>query len=99
VRFFAYSRSWRVEKIRPLLYAFGALPNVKLWLSADKDSGLPADVPEGIRVAWLQVDEQPPLWGRDRLPGSQTPPYGPADGGPGVRSRTPGDEGHELLFL
>jgi hypothetical protein len=63
VRFFAYSRSWRVEKIRPLLYAFGALPNVKLWLSADKDSGLPADVPEGIRVAWLQVDEQPPPGG------------------------------------
>jgi hypothetical protein len=63
VRMFAYSRSWRVDRIRPLLYAFGALPNVRLWLSADKDSGLPADVPKGIRVAWLQDDEQPPHGG------------------------------------
>lgn len=59
VRFFAYSRSWRVEAIRPLLYAWGALPNVRLWLSADSDSGLPPTVPQGIRVAWLQVDHQP----------------------------------------
>jgi hypothetical protein len=62
-RMFAYSRSWRVEKIRPLLYAFGALPNVRLWLSADKDSGMPTAVPPGIRVAWLQVDEQAPNGG------------------------------------
>jgi hypothetical protein len=55
VRFLCYSRSWRVEKIRPLLYAFGALPNVRLWLSADSETGYPPDVPEGIRVAWLQT--------------------------------------------
>lgn len=60
VRFFAYSRSWRIEKIRPLLYAFGALPNVRLWLSADSDTGQPVDVPEGIRVAWLQHNEVVP---------------------------------------
>jgi hypothetical protein len=60
---FAYSRSWRVEKLRPLLFAFGAVPNVKLWLSANKDSGLPQNVPPGIRVAWLQVDETPPQGG------------------------------------
>lgn len=63
VRMFAYSRSWRVETIRPLLYAWGALPNVRLWLSADRSSGLPTDVPPGIRVAWLQVDEAPPQGG------------------------------------
>lgn len=63
VKMFAYSRSWRVEKLRPLLYAFGALPNVRLWLSADKDSGLPENVPPGVRVAWLQVDEAPPQGG------------------------------------
>jgi hypothetical protein len=63
VRMFAYSRSWRVEKIRPLLYAWGALPNVRLYLSADRDSGLPQNVPPGIRVAWLQVDEQLPPGG------------------------------------
>lgn len=62
-RMFCYSRSWRIEKLRPLLYAFGALPNVRLWLSADRDSGLPENVPEGIRVAWLQVDETLPAGG------------------------------------
>lgn len=62
-RMFAYSRSWRVEKIRPLLYAWAALPNVKLWLSADKDSGLPQDLPEGVRVAWLQDTETLPQGG------------------------------------
>lgn len=63
VRMFGYSRSWRCDNIRPLLYAFGALPNVRLWLSADRDSGLPPEVPQGIRVAWLQVDEAPPQGG------------------------------------
>jgi len=60
VRFFSYSRSWRVEKIRPLLYAFGALPNVRLWLSADAETGYPSVVPAGIRVAWLQHNEVVP---------------------------------------
>lgn len=63
VKMFAYSRSWRVETIRPLLYAWGALPNTRLWLSADRDSGLPENVPEGAQVAWLQVDESPPPGG------------------------------------
>jgi hypothetical protein len=62
-RLFAYSRSWRVEKIRPLLYAFGALPNVRLWLSADRESGLPENVPQGIRVAWLQDTQALPPGG------------------------------------
>lgn len=60
VTFFGYSRSWRVDTIRPLLYAFGALPNVKLWLSCDRDTGVPQDVPERIRIAWLQDQESQP---------------------------------------
>lgn len=57
VKMFAYSRSWRVEKVRPLLYAWGALPNVRLWLSADRDA-YPKNVPQGVRVAYMQVAEE-----------------------------------------
>jgi hypothetical protein len=53
-RFFTYTRSWRVEKIEPLLRAFAALENVRLWYSADSDTGYPSQVPEGVQVAWLQ---------------------------------------------
>lgn len=52
-RFFAYTRSYRVPKMVPYLRAFAALDNVRLWYSADEETGYPADVPEGVRVAWL----------------------------------------------
>lgn len=58
VRFLCYSRSWRVEKIKPLLFAFGALPNVRLWLSADQETGYPPEVPEGCKVVWMQTTER-----------------------------------------
>jgi hypothetical protein len=59
-RFFCYSRSWRVEEIKPLLFTFGALPNVRLWLSADAATSIPPEIPEGVRVAWLQRDQSLP---------------------------------------
>lgn len=62
-RFFAYTRSWRVPKIEPYLRAFAGLPNVRLWYSADRESGLPASVPDGVRVAWMQDSEAAPPGG------------------------------------
>ncbi len=56
-RFFAYTRSWRVPVIEPYLRALAALKNVRLWYSADAEAA-PSDVPEGVRVAWLQVSEE-----------------------------------------
>lgn len=56
---FCYSRSWRIDKIRALLAAFAALENVQLWYSADCDSGYPPEVPERVRVAWLQHSPLP----------------------------------------
>ena len=53
-RFFTYTRSWRVGKIEPLLRSFAALENVRLWYSADSDTGHPPEIPEGVQVAWLQ---------------------------------------------
>ncbi len=39
--FLAYTRSWRKFALVPALMKLAALPNVRLWLSADRDSGEP----------------------------------------------------------
>lgn len=57
VLFYAYTRSWRIPELRPTLEALALLPNFQLWYSADRDSGLPADVPPGIKVCWLLTQE------------------------------------------
>lgn len=55
--FYSYTRSWRVASIVPVLEELAGLENVRLWFSADDDTGIPSDVPEGVRVAWL-MDRQ-----------------------------------------
>lgn len=57
VRFYAYTRSWRVPEVVPVLEALAALPNVRLWYSCDTDTGEPASVPAGVRLAFLQHAE------------------------------------------
>jgi hypothetical protein len=59
---YAYTRSWRVGFIRPALEELATLPNMRLWYSADADTGKPSPVPAGVRVAWLlqQADEPVP---------------------------------------
>ena len=66
-RFYAYTRSWRVADLLPGLTRLAALPNVKLFLSADSDTGKPPRIPR-TRIAWLQTDSGdvvPPLGRRD----------------------------------
>src|SRR5262245_25954902 len=53
VRFFFYTRSWRVAAIRPVLERMAALPNCRAWFSCDRDPGLPAARPPGARPARL----------------------------------------------
>lgn len=64
VRFYFYTRSWRVPAIVPVLRRMAALPNVRAWCSVDEDTATPApeDVPPGFELAYLQVDveEQAP---------------------------------------
>jgi hypothetical protein len=55
-RLYAYTRSWRLPGLRPWLEELAVLPNVRLWYSADTDTGMPRRLPEGVRVAWLQLD-------------------------------------------
>jgi hypothetical protein len=61
--FYAYTRSWRLPGLRQGLERLAALPNVRLWFSADADTGVPEGLPPGVRVAWLMLDadeEVPP---------------------------------------
>lgn len=57
VRFFAYTRSWRTPAVRRELARLARLPNVRLWYSCDKETGLPARTPRGVRVAYMAVDD------------------------------------------
>jgi hypothetical protein len=55
VRFYFYSRSWRVPAIQRALVAMAEFPNVRAWLSCDRDTGVPDPVPAGFRIAWLMT--------------------------------------------
>jgi hypothetical protein len=61
VTFYAYTRSWRLPGLRTELERLAALPNVRLWYSADRDTGMPDRLPAGVRVAWLQEDHADPV--------------------------------------
>jgi len=62
VTFYFYTRAWRVLAIRAVINRMAALANCVAWFSADRDTGVPADVPPRARVAWLMTapDEVPP---------------------------------------
>jgi hypothetical protein len=53
--FWFYTRSWCVPTIFPLIAAISVLPNCKVWLSVDAETGYPPDVPETCRVAFMQT--------------------------------------------
>jgi hypothetical protein len=60
VRFFGYTRSWRVPELLVRLERFWALPNVQLFASMDKSMNeLP---PLGWRRAWLEDDPRANLF-------------------------------------
>lgn len=58
----AYTRSWRRSKFRKALRKLARLPNVVLYWSCDIDTGMPVNIPEGVRTAWLMTSpvEVPP---------------------------------------
>jgi hypothetical protein len=62
VRFYFYSRSWRLPAIRRVLAAMAKLPNVRAWYSCDRATGVPRHLPIGVRLAWLMTgpDDLPP---------------------------------------
>ncbi len=62
-RFFLYTRSWRVPEIAVVLEQMAEQSNVRVWYSADPETGLPEPVPAGVRVAWMQSSEDDPQLG------------------------------------
>ena len=56
VTFFAYTRSWRVPGFADVFRDMAGLQNVRLWYSCDRETGVPDEVPEGVRLAWLMAD-------------------------------------------
>lgn len=57
VRFYAYTRSWRLPSIAAVLEKMAALRAMRLWYSIDDETGVPPTVPAGTRLAFLQVRE------------------------------------------
>jgi Gene product 88 len=56
--FYTYTRSWCLSGLRDAIELHLApLANLRLWYSADRDTGMPGLLPAGVRVAWLQLDE------------------------------------------
>lgn len=56
-KFFAYTRSYRVADVEPVLREMSLLRNVRLWYSCDAQTGIPGRVPVNVRVAWMMEDE------------------------------------------
>lgn len=54
VRFWGYTRSWRIPELRPHLEELKKQPNVHLFASTDESITEP--IPVGWRVAWIQGD-------------------------------------------
>ncbi|MCE9556544.1 MAG: hypothetical protein K8T91_24610 [Planctomycetes bacterium] len=55
-RFYFYTRSWRNPAIRMVIDRMARLPNCRVWYSVDRDTGVPAEVPARVRVAWLMSE-------------------------------------------
>ena len=57
VRFYWYSRSWRIPEIASVLEEMAALRCCRAWYSIDAETGVPLRLPVGVRLAYMQVDD------------------------------------------
>jgi len=53
--FFGYTRSWRVPALVPAIEELAALPNARIWLSEDRQTGRSPAIPN-TRRAFLMVE-------------------------------------------
>lgn len=58
VTFYFYTRSWRRPAIAYVLEQIAGLENVRAWYSCDLETGVPTQVPEGVRLAWMMTEEE-----------------------------------------
>jgi len=79
--FFAYTRSWRVPRLREALLRLAALPNFWLWWSVDRDTGEAPRDPEVAGLAYMSAaDDDLPAYpvglvfrDREKVPMKFTP--------------------------
>jgi hypothetical protein len=56
VRFFTYTRSWRLPKLREAIEKYVKdCPNLRMWYSVDGETGNPVRVPKRVRTAYMAV--------------------------------------------
>ena len=60
VRFYGYTRSWRIASIATALAELAAFSAMRLWYSVDDETGVPPYVPASVRLAYLQSTSTPP---------------------------------------
>lgn len=62
VKFYTYTRSWRIPGIKRVVDQIAELPNACIWYSCDGDTGVPSAVPATVRLCWLMThpDDVPP---------------------------------------
>lgn len=60
VRYYAYTRSYRVPAIAAVLEEMAQFDCCRLWYSIDAETGVPPSVPVGVRLAYLQVNDDTP---------------------------------------
>lgn len=65
VRYYGYTRSWRVPRIASRLAELAALDSCRLWYSVDDEADVPELIPEGVRLAYLQSEAEQCLDGAD----------------------------------
>lgn len=61
IKFYAYTRSWRLSRFRSVLRQFAKLDNVNLWWSVDKETHRKKQRPprvKGTRVAYLLTKKE-----------------------------------------
>lgn len=54
-RFWCYTRSWTIRTFDDSLAELASCENMKLWFSADAETGIPMVLPFDTRVAWMQT--------------------------------------------
>lgn len=63
VVFYCYTRSWRDRAIWAEIRKLGALPNVTVNVSCDRETGKPKETANGFRWAYMaQHDSEKPTW-------------------------------------
>lgn len=58
VTFYAYTRSWTLPEMAESIEGLASERNFHMWYSLDKETGVPAKKPRGVRYAYMVVSDE-----------------------------------------